>query len=249
MTANRDFQAAYRKLEEQMRRLAELEGSIFLPNPEPKESAKYVLICMEPSLGRWARSEKEAQKKIKAGFRNFISSIEDFILHFCLRNYLCYSSEKYHITDLSKGAMKTKQANLERFKRYDRWYPLLMKEIDLIAAPKAHFFAVGKDVFRYLQKKKFPYPFTYILHYSAQAARARNAGISGREKSFWVFAENINMNDILYVAKEVLKETSVSKEISDSIILNLSKKNLTVSRKKLIFNYKIEFEKILNGSQ
>ncbi len=240
------FQADYRKLEDRMRRLAELEGNIFLPNIEPKEAAKYVLICMEPSLGRWARSRKEAREKIEAGFRNFISSIGDFILHYCVRNYLCHSLEGYHITDLSKGAMKTKKADHERFKRYDKWYTLLMDEIALIASPNAHFFAVGKKVFDYLGKKRFPFPLTYIIHYSDQAAKARNAAIKGREKCFQAFAETVALNDILSVARQFLKENSVSKEIFELIISDLAKKNLTVSRKKLIFSYKVAFESVLS---
>jgi hypothetical protein len=30
---------------------------------------------------------------------------EDFILHFCVRRYLCGPAQQYHITDFSKGAM------------------------------------------------------------------------------------------------------------------------------------------------
>src|SRR5436190_8414128 len=99
------FRASYQRLEARMTRLAEADGDVFLPNPELSRPVEYLLIGMEPSLGRWARSREEADAKVKAGFRNFVSSIEDFILHFCVRHYLCSGSETYHITDLSKGAM------------------------------------------------------------------------------------------------------------------------------------------------
>src|SRR5262245_42288303 len=82
------FHAGYRELEERMKALVEADGDVFLPNPEPEGPVQYVLICMEPSLGRWARSADEARSKVEAGFRNFISSMEDFILHFCARRYL-----------------------------------------------------------------------------------------------------------------------------------------------------------------
>ena len=93
-----------------MKALAESEGDVFLPNTEPEGPVQYVLICMEPSLGRWARSADEARSKVEAGFRNFLFSMEDFILHFCARLYLCKPKERYHITDLSKGAMLVKRA-------------------------------------------------------------------------------------------------------------------------------------------
>ena len=47
------FRAAYRALEARMRTLAEADGDVFLPNPEPSPPVEYVFICMEPSIGRW----------------------------------------------------------------------------------------------------------------------------------------------------------------------------------------------------
>jgi hypothetical protein len=45
------FHTAYRELEERMRALAEADGDVFLPNPEPLGPAHYVLIqpffCLE----------------------------------------------------------------------------------------------------------------------------------------------------------------------------------------------------------
>ena len=73
------FHGAYRELEEQMKALAKADGDVFLPNPEPEGSVQYVLICMEPSLRRWARSADLARSRVEAGFRNFLFSIEDFI--------------------------------------------------------------------------------------------------------------------------------------------------------------------------
>jgi hypothetical protein len=137
MQLDEGFRTAYRELEERMRALAMADGDVYLPNLEPQSSVHYVLICMEPSLGRWARSADEASSKVKAGFRNFVSSIEDFILHFSIRRYLCGPEQRYHITDLSKGAMLVDRAGLARVQRYDRWYALLQEEIELVAAPSA----------------------------------------------------------------------------------------------------------------
>src|SRR5438105_177291 len=102
---NGDFDADYRALETRMKALAEADGDVFLAVPEPEGPADYILIGMEPSLGWWARDADEARQKVEAGFRNFLFSVEDFILHLCVRRYLCGAGKRYHITDLSKGAM------------------------------------------------------------------------------------------------------------------------------------------------
>jgi hypothetical protein len=88
-----------------MKALAEADGDVFLPNSEPLGPVDYVFVCMEPSLGRWARSADEAKSKVDAGFRNFLPSDEIAILHFCIREYLLEPAQRYHITDVSKGAM------------------------------------------------------------------------------------------------------------------------------------------------
>jgi hypothetical protein len=98
---NTDFDAAYRRLEKRMESLAAKEGRIYLPNPKPDGPVDYVFICMEPSLG--GSSPEELKQNVEAGARNFVNSIEEFILHFSARRYLCEAGEQYHITDVSKG--------------------------------------------------------------------------------------------------------------------------------------------------
>jgi len=63
------FREAYRELEARMKVLADTDGDVFLPNPEPIGPVEYVFVWMEPSLGRWARSLDEARSKVEAGFR------------------------------------------------------------------------------------------------------------------------------------------------------------------------------------
>ena len=150
MLIDESFHTAYRELEERMKVLAEADGDVFLPNPEPSGTVQYILICMEPSLGRWARSADDARLRVEAGFRNFLFSIEDFILHFCVRRWLCGPAERYHITDFSKGAMLVDYAGFARTQRYDRWYSLLQQEINLCANPSAGIVAVGNVVAEHL---------------------------------------------------------------------------------------------------
>jgi hypothetical protein len=72
------FRRRLRALESRFRALAERDRDVYLPNLMPTGPVDYVLIAMEPSLGRWARSPTDASVKIAAGFRNFMWSLEDF---------------------------------------------------------------------------------------------------------------------------------------------------------------------------
>jgi len=128
---------------------------------------------------------------MEAGFRNFVNSIDDFLLHFSIRRYLCKPNERYHITDWSKGAIPTRLAGADRGQRYDRWYPLLVEEVDLVASPGARIFAVGKQVAWHLDRHAFPRPITQVMHYSPLAALARAAGIAGHEDSFERFKGSV----------------------------------------------------------
>ncbi len=227
-----------------MKALAEADGDVFLPNPEPLGTVQYVLICMEPSLGSWARSAEEARSRVEAGFKNFLFSIEDFILHFCVRRYLCGPAERYHITDFSKGAMLVDHAGLARIQRYDRWYALLQEEIDICASPSAGIVAVGNDVAQHLARRGFRRPFTRVIHYSGQAGLARSAGVVGREDSFQAFSGSVSLEDVVATAEAVLKAAHVPSEIRDDTLSRLAKSQLTTSRQQLIFDYKVAFEKI-----
>ena len=236
-----EFNAAYERLEARMAELADRDGDVFLPNVRPPGPVEYVFIGMEPSLGRWASTAEEARETVRAGFRNFVFSIEDFILHFCIRKYLCESGERYHITDLSKGAMLVERAGIARTHRYDRWYGLLLEEMDLVAGPAAGVFAVGKDVARHLTRRAFPRPFTTVIHYSGLAGSARAAGIVGHEADFAEFRESISLESIIATAAEVLAE-SVPERFTEAALVRLRRAQLSESRRQLAFNYKLAFE-------
>ena len=244
--SDENFQARYQTLEAQMKSLAEKDGDAFLPNIKPVDSVDYVLICMEPSLGKWARTVDAARSKVDAGFRNFTSSIEDFILHFCIQTYLCEPTQRYHLTDLSKGAMLGDLANNDRTERYDRWNQLLLKEIEIVAKPEAGIFAVGNAVAQHLKRRKFPRPFKQVIHYSPMAGKARKTGVVGHEKSFERFKETITLKYVLDTA-EVVLAASVPKIFLDETMKKLKgMSQLTESQQMLIFNYKLEFEAFKN---
>ena len=239
------FQNAYQELEKQMDLLAETDKAVFLPSPKPEGPVNYVLICMEPSLGRWASSEEQARSRVKEGFRNFLPSDETSILHFCIRHYLCRPGERYHITDLSKGAMSVDDAKNGREKRYKKWFELLKKEIDLVATPNARIIAVGNKVSQFLGKQQeFRRPVTKVIHYSGQAGNARIKGIMSKDEKFQAFKNSVSHDDLVATAKDVLATAGIPIKIQEETLSRLKNFKLTDSRRKLIFNYKEKFESI-----
>jgi len=227
-----------------MKVLAESDGHVYLPNPEPRTRVNYILISMEPSLGHWARSVAEARVRVASGFRNFLSDIEPMLLHFSVRRFLCEQGQHYHITDFSKGAMLVKQASAARGARYERWYGLLKEEIDLIAAPGARVIAVGNAVAEHLTLREFPREITTVIHYSPLASRARTARLVGHEARFRNFASSLSLEDVLNTARAVLEESKVPQDIYNEAFSRLARTQLTESRRKLVYSYKLDFEAI-----
>jgi len=242
-----EFVKKYRDLDSRMKLRAELDGDVYLPNFEPTEPVDYILVCMEPSLAGWARSPKEATRKVASGFRNFLAGIEPMLLHFSTRRFLCDPGQRYHMTDFSKGAMTVEQAGKARADRYDKWYKLLQEEIKLVAAPGARIIAVGNHVAEHLRRKGLK-NFTQVIHYSGQAGRARNARIEGHEDEFHDFKNSIKAEDILSTTLDVLKESKVPSAIFNEAYSIVEGGMLSESRLKLVYCYKLDFEAMKNGN-
>jgi hypothetical protein len=232
-----------------MSALADADGDVFLPNPRPNAPSDYIFICMEPSLGRWAQSPEQAKERVAAGFLNFVSSVEDFIVHFCARAYLCESGQRYHITDLSKGAMLVDSAHRARSQRYARWYDILLEELELVATRNAGVVAIGGVVARHLIRNGFSRPFARAIHFSGQAASARRAGVVGREAEFQAFEASVSMADLIGAAEAVLESAQLPANLRDATLERLANTQLTASRKQLMFNYKLTFQALRSRQQ
>jgi hypothetical protein len=115
-----------------------------------------------------------------------------------------YLSPSYHITDLSKGVMRVKQASIDRTERWNRWYPLLPEEIDLVAAPGTRFFAVGGSVASYLERCAFPHPVTQLLHYSRTANGHRARAVHDHKQEFERFRGSVCVEDLLPIVEQVV---------------------------------------------
>ena len=150
---------------------------VYLPCEEPKNQVDYIIVGMEPSFG-WAESIEHAEKKIAEGFRNFGRPDNDreslALFMISIARFLCQAGETYHLTDVSKGAMPVTVAALDRDRRYEEWYPLLLEEIAIVGKPGAPVIAIGKKVETFLQKRdlkgKTGRPLYAVPHYSMQAS-------------------------------------------------------------------------------
>ena len=223
----------YERLEKRFREQVHADNSdhgcesIYLPNVTPSASPDYIFVAMEPSLGPWAKNLEEAQQKIDSGFRNFAG---DHLLHFCIRNYLCQEGEAYHLTDISKGAMVVNDAGANREKRYNRWYPLLLAEIDAVGGSQAKVISIGKAAGDFLTSKGLETHVGTILHFSGQATLHREKVVIGREQDFLKFARTA---DSLWLSYQNPRLDDAKPGV------------LSDSKKKLMFTYKLKFEELL----
>jgi hypothetical protein len=235
-----DFLIHYLELEKKFRRQAHKDGDIFLPNFRPESPVDVVLVGAEPSLGHWAKDDSDAQAQIEAGFRNFSYSFEDFVLHFSVRRFFLHEGETYHLTDISKGAMRVERAAQDRELRYERWSALLKEEIDLVAKPGAPIVAIGRPAQEALSRNGIGPVAGTLLHYSGQAARHRKAAALAQPAEFQKFlASNpITVEEILATTEGLFAFSNKPLAFASRIARMRSKRrSLSDSIRHLMFTY------------
>lgn len=237
--AMNEFIDRYRDLEGRIRHFAELEDGIYLPNIEPRGLANYIFICMEPSLGEWAKNKEDARRKVNEGFRNFVDGYNIMILHYCIRRFLCNENQRYHMTDFSKEAMLVKDAKPLQAEKYAKWYPLLEEEINLVADANARIFAVGKNVARALKNHGFYKEVIPIIHYSSIAAMHHHKFCKANEQKFEDFKHIVNPIDFLAVAKDVINDSGIPEKLCKTGFDSLRSSGI-----ELMFNYYCSFKSV-----
>ena len=243
MSFSEQYAALEGKFKEQVEKDNEDLGidSCFLANVAPKAQVDYVLVAMEPS-----------RPANIANIKNFAVSVEDFILHFCASKYLCKGTPTYHITDLSKGAMRVSDASSSpalRYERYKRWYSLLCEEIELVARANAPIIPVGHVVRDFLTVQKTSDLKAEILHYSQSAARHRPKMAKRHPEQFSAFKDTVGLSDIKNTVRRVIEGAELGPCEPEKTLKRLKRgSGLTKSRKQLMFTYKCQFEKILKST-
>ena len=235
------FSEKYAALEREFKAMVQKDNeefclkSTYLRNFVPEASVDFVLIAMEPS-GSPIEFDPNA--------RNFAYSVEDFILHFCVKNYLCKGTATYHLTDLSKGMLPVKVAKDDREKRWKRWYPLLKEELELVAKPCAPIIAIGGQVEGFLKKKNTPKFAGRVLHYSKSASKYRKRIPCEHPDLYKKFAPTVSFDDITNTVKEVFSPSDLNFHVEPTLKHLKSGSGLTDSRKHLMFTYKMRFAEI-----
>ncbi len=233
-----DFEKEYKELERCFEHRVELDrlrypNSVFLPNVPPNGPVDFVFIGMEPSYDKWAKDRLDAEQQIASGYRNFMYSLEDFILHYCIRRYLCNDGSTYYITDLSKGAMNTKIADTEREERYQNWYPLLQKELSLVAKYNTKLIAIGKSVEQFLSDNHHQPAPIYLHHYSNQNGKSRKDYITDNHKELefenFKYNEPVTRQDIITEAKTMLMEWNIPQLLIEKTVTRIGSGTLSLS--------------------
>lgn len=246
------FQQRYAALEDEFRgqikqdnewfKSKGMQRSYYLPNIEPEGPADFILVGMEPS-GSADESDPSLCHEKPVCPRNFSCSIEDFILHFCIRKYLFADKQTYHITDVAKGGMPTQQAHKTAGKRWEEWYPLLCQELKLVAKPDAPVIAVGKGVGDFLKRKETRDYKGSLLHFSNNANIARTIAPQLLYEQYKEFSTTLRWDDVVHNASDVMKGGEFDKWRSQT--LQRLKRGESESRKMLMFTYKCQFDAIL----
>ena len=242
------FQEEYQALECEFRARVDEDNayhgaqSVYLPNLAPQRPMDFVLVAMEPSTGGGAG---ELKKGKAFSPKNFSGSVEDFILHFCIREFLCGGGRTYHLTDLSKGAMLTRHADEKREERYRKWYPLLNRELELVAKPNAPIIAIGNVVHGFLTNQGMSGLMGPILHYSPQAAGAWGKVPGRHPQQYCDFHTTVAWNNIEETVRRVMEENDLQPYMDGTMNRLRRGQKLTASRKKLMFTFKIQFDNIL----
>jgi hypothetical protein len=215
--------------------------SAYLLNPEICSEPDFCLVCLEPSLGHGGI--ENMRKEVEKGFRNFLSSEQDFTLHYCAYKYLCNGQFRYQITDIAKGATDTKQATANRAARFLRWQPLLERELAELGNPET--IAIGKtterDLERLLLKARF-----CTFHYSWSNSRwikKRYSEIRGS------IPEDLGVTEdqLRQLADDLMKSVRYSDEMRNRHLNRIFRKSLPAWKRALLVVYRSDFSALAKG--
>lgn len=216
--------------------------SEFLPNPEICLRPSFCLIGMEPSVKKGGL--EQTRLDIQQGYKNFLHSEEDFILHYCAYTFLCNGLYDYNITDLAKGAMPTEYAKRTARARYPEWLPLLRSELKLLGNPKT--IAIGNGLADQLEFLGFKTDYR-ILHYSWSNSKwIRNAYARINSHSPACYFTGIETT-LKAFSEELMKRVGYSEQMREARLSKLFHRPLPLWKMALLALYKYEFQQIRNS--
>ena len=155
---------------------------------------------------------------------DFANVIEDYIFHMAIRKYLCRGDQTYHLASLSKGGEID----------FDRWYPLVEKELRLVAKPnKTRIIAVGVEAHKFLKPKGLCDDLQRVHSFGKMAIGAKKKEIEKYEKYkpgyFSTFCNKIDGDEFEEVVESVLTQAGKDQSYVDWMLDNaVNKSKLTM---------------------
>lgn len=223
-----EFARAYREMEkefaEEVARANAKFGwnGIFVPNVEPVGPVDFVLVGEQPSRGQLPSNYQEAIKAINDGHRTNIGCWQCDPVHYSVDQFLCEKTGSYYLTNFEKSARLASVpshalSGSERGENDERWYSLLVKELALVANTGARIIALGSRVDDLFRKERQPGHVGRVLDFQ----RPGPTPIPVVSESYPVPFEDF---------RQTVEFLPNGKQISES-------------RKELMFHYKVCFEK------
>lgn len=185
---------------------------------------------------------EKAREDIKKGKRNFLSSEEDFILHYCAYKFLCEGGFSYHLTDISKGLLTSGEANRKRESRYRGWFPLLEQELELLGNPTL--IAVGKGTYDHLKdvlpKRAIE---NYVWHYSWMTSGCIKRWYQGNGQQDCPLDSLDNVEDELERFAKILLD-HIEYPLKEECLKKVFSKSMPDWKKRLFIYYQKKFSVI-----
>ena len=219
MTVYQDpFGERYENLQSRWRQLAIDRGHQYLQYLAPRAPVDFVLVGKMTSIG-----ERDAGEIPPGGFPdvpppgyNLLLSMGDLILNYGAHRHLCRPGERYYLTDLGKCAIPPKWAKGKILKsEFTAWYPMLLRELDLVAKPGATVIPVGSATGAFLKAQpNFPYRLTTpILHWSTAAVSAAKMAASFFPCEWNEYRRSTSWEDLRNSTEEILFEAGLGQHM------------------------------------
>ena len=244
MTTTQTFQQQYDALQVQWRQSAIEHEHQYLPYLALRGPVDFVLVAKMTSIKEQDVSKHQPGEypDVDPPHFNLLLSLGDLSLHYGARRHLCKPGETYYITDLSKCARPAKLAKGKIEKQeFEYWYPMLLRELELVAKPTATVIPVGSATGAFLKEKQsdFLYPLKEpILQWSRAATAAAKMASSFFPEQWREFLHTTRWEDLLASTREILTEAGLGQYV-DSVDSRF-KGQFADIHKHYMFTYKAE---------
>ena len=243
MGTNPSFQEQYDALQSKWRQSAIEHKHQYLRYLAPRGPVDFVLVAKMTSISEQAAAEIPPGEfpEVPPPYHNLLLSLGDLALNYGARRHLCETGETYYVTDLGKCAVPPKRAkgNAQE-QEFNYWYPMLLKELELVAKPNAIVVPVGSATGAFLERHPdFPYRLTEpILHWSTAAIVAAKMASSFFPEEWREFRQTTGWEDMLASTDESFREAGLGQYI-ESVDLRFKDKFADMHRH-YMFTYKLQ---------